>query len=180
MNEKKPKPEKTPKWLRIAGWVILALNALCMLNSAWFFLGQAKFPVLGWIFFNACFVASLIWIVGFIFRWRWMSMASLSFLLFFGGGGLFFFPWSGFMITAQISHVVMMLALIHAIIDAFSTRGWKQKVFGLVGGIVVFAGFLVLQQSYTRAHPELWQRMGMPTAVGPAESGASPQNNSGE
>jgi uncharacterized membrane protein YkgB len=103
--------------------------------------------------------------------------------LFFGGGGLFFFPWSGFMITAQVSHIAMVLALIHAIIDAFVTRGWKSKVFGLIGGIVVFAGFLVLQQSYTRAHPELWERMGMPTAVGApagsnydAESKTTPQD----
>lgn len=172
MNQKTEKPDKTPRWLRVTGWVILALNALCMINSAWFFLFQVRFPVLGWIFFNACFVSSLIWIVGFIFRWRWLSMASLPFIFFFGGGGLLFFPWSGFMITAQISHVSMMLAFIHAIVDAFLTRGWRSKVLGLAGGIVVFAGFFILQQSYTRKHPELWQRMGMP-APG-AVTGASP------
>lgn len=159
MTDAKQKPKKTPRWLRITGWVILALNALCMINSAYYFLVQVRFPVLGWIFFNACFASSLIWIAGFIFRWRWMSIASLPFLLFFGGGGLLMFPWSGFMITAQISHIVMMLAFIHVIIDAFSTRGWKPKVFGLIGGIVVFVGFMFLQQSYTKANPDLWQRM---------------------
>jgi hypothetical protein len=175
MNEKRHKPERTPKWLRIAGWVILGVLALCMANSAYYFLVQAKFPVLGWIFFNACFVASLIWLIGFIFRWRWLSTASLPFLLFFGGGGIFFFPWSGFMITAQLSHIFMMLAFIHAIIDAFVTRGWKAKVFGLVGGIVVFVGFMFLQQSYTRAHPELWKRMMGPEAVEPGQKWQQPQ-----
>lgn len=174
-EQKKQKPERTPKWLRIAGWVILGVLALCMANSTYYFLVQAKFPVLGWVFFNSCFVASLIWLVGFIFRWRWLSMASLPFLLFFGGGGLLFFPWSGFMITAQISHVVMMLAFIHTIVDAFCTRGWKAKVFGLIGGIVVFVGFLVLQQSYTKAHPELWQRMMGPEAVEHGQKWQQPQ-----
>ncbi|MBN2378446.1 hypothetical protein JXM67_01405 [candidate division WOR-3 bacterium] len=173
---KKQQPEKTPKWLRITGWVILGLNALCMINSAWFFMGQAKFPFLGWIFFNACFVAALIWIAGFVFRFRWLTAASLPFLLFFGGGGLLFFPWTGYMITAQISHIVMMIAFIHAIVDAFSTRGWKQEVFGLIGGILVFTGFMFLQQSYTRKHPELWERMGMPAYD--VESGATSQADS--
>jgi len=153
------KPEKTPKWLRITGWVILGFLALCMINSTWYFLGVAKFPVLGWLFFNACFLASLIWILGFIFKWRWLSTASLPFLLFFGGGGLFLFPWSIYMITAQISHIFMTLAFIHTIIDASVTRGWKAKVFGLLGGLVLFAGFLVVQQAYTKGHPDLMQRM---------------------
>jgi hypothetical protein len=172
MNEKRQKPGNTPRWLRIAGWVILGINALCMLNAAWFFLGQARFPVLGWIFFNACFVSGLIWIAGFVFKWRWMTMASLPFLLFFGGGGLFLFPWSGYMITAQVSHIAMMLAFAYAIVDAFATRGWKQKLFGLLGGIVVFAGFLVVQQNYTKRHPELWLKMGIQAPD--ARSGATP------
>ncbi|NLI98673.1 hypothetical protein GX441_08465 [bacterium] len=175
MIEKKLKPEKSPKWLRVSGWVILAINALCMINAAWFFLALARFPFIGWIFFNACFVSSLIWIVGFIFKWRWMMMASLPFLLFFGGGGLFIFPWSGNMITAQVSHIAMMFALTYAIVDAFVTRGWKSKLIGLAGGIAVFAGFLIVQQDYAKKHPELWLKMGMQAPN--AESGATRRYN---
>lgn len=175
MNEKRQKPEKTPKWLRIAGWVIFAGLVFSMVQSTFSFLIIMKFPLLGWIFFNACVVGSLIWVIGFVFRWRWLTMASLPFMLFFGGGGLFMFGWQQMMLFGQISHIFMMLGLIHAITDAFCTRGWKRKVFGLIGGIVVFTGFVIVQQSYTRNHPELWERMGVESFD--ARSGASERYN---
>jgi len=49
--------------LRKIGWIIAVGNIVMMLFSANYFLNMAKFPIVPWLFFNACFPSTLIFLI---------------------------------------------------------------------------------------------------------------------
>ena len=144
------------------GWIITILNLLAIINSTRFFLYDLEFPVPAWLFFNACAPSVLIFVIGFVFRNRAIMAASLPFLFFFGGLGLFTFSWSNGAVIAQIGHLLMVIALIYTVIIISMEKIWKKSAPGLIIGIVLFALVLPFQQKYVKGHPEYIKKLGDP------------------
>jgi uncharacterized membrane protein YagU involved in acid resistance len=86
--------------------------------------------------------------------------ASIPFLLFFGGLGLFTFGWSGAMIVAQLGHILMVSAIIYTVLVISYKKLWKKCIAGLILGIIAFAVFLPIQNGYVKGHPELIKKLG--------------------
>ncbi len=145
-----------------AGIVIFCLNLLAVLNSAWFFLGIARFPFLAWLNFNACAPSIIIFLTGFLLKNRMIMAASLPFLLYFGGGGLFVFGWHGTSIVAQAGHILMMAACIFIIAEITKAKAWKKALYGLMAAIIAFAVLMPLQHRFVKNHPEYLKKLGDP------------------
>ncbi|HNX58219.1 MAG TPA: hypothetical protein PKK43_03910 [Spirochaetota bacterium] len=145
------------------GIAIVILNALCILNSAFFFLVTARFSPVAWIFFNACAPSTLIFITGFILRKKAVMVASLPFLCFFGIGGMFVFGWSGTSLIAQVGHICMAMAVIYTILLMYAEGGKRSVVRGLIAGFIAFAVFFPFQHKYVIDHPELVKKLADPT-----------------
>lgn len=145
------------------GLVVVILNGLCILNSAFFFLITARFSPVAWIFFNACAPSTLIFITGFILRRKAVMIAALPFLCFFGIGGMFVFGWGGTSMIAQVGHICMTLAVIYTVLLIYAEGGRRSVMIGLISGFIVFAVFAPIQQYYVRNHPELVKELADPT-----------------
>ena len=148
--------------LRKYGWIAAGGNMLMMLFSANYFLSMAKFPIVPWLFFNACFPSTLIFLIGFFLNNRVLMAFSTPFLAYFGVGGMFVFSWSGGMIMAQISHIFMTLAIIYTILETIKTKEWRQSILGVLAGFIVFLIILPIHQNYIKNHPEYLKKMGDP------------------
>jgi hypothetical protein len=147
---------------KTAGVIIAGLNLLAILNSAWFFLVIARFPVLTWLCFNACAPSVVIFLAGFLFQSRMLMAASLPFLFYFGGGGLFVFGWQGTSLIAQAGHILMVVACIYIIAEITKAKAWKKAIYGLLAGIIAFAVLMPLQNRFVKNHPEYLKKLGDP------------------
>jgi len=145
------------------GIIIAVINAVLVLNAAWFFLVVANFPVPGWLVFNICTPSVLLFLTGFISKRTGIMSVSIPFLLFFGGGGLFLFGWAESMVFAQMCHLSMILACAYTIYVIISEKRWKNLSIGVIIGAVVLAGLFPFQQRYVTSHPEMIKKMGDPT-----------------
>ncbi len=147
---------------KIAGFIIAGLNFLAILNSAWFFLVISRLPFLAWLCFNACAPSVVIFLTGFLLQSRRLMAASLPFLLYFGGGGLFVFGWHGTSLIAQAGHILMVAACVYIISEITKAKAWKKALNGLVAGIIVFAVVMPLQNRFVKNHPEYLKKLGDP------------------
>ncbi len=136
---------------------------LVTINSTYFFLGVSKVKPIEWIVFNACAPSSIAYLIGFVIFLVTKNRIALHIgilpLFFFGGLGLFLFPWSGYNLIAQFSHVIMVLNMAWAVYGTLSTGDYKAVALGLLIGIGIFAPFIGYQQSYVNTHPEDFQRI---------------------
>lgn len=136
---------------------------LVTINSTYFFLGISKVKPIEWMVFNACAPSNIAYLIGFaIFLFTKNRIAlhiGILPLFFFGGLGLFVFPWSGYNLIAQFSHIVMVLNMAWALYTTFATGDYKAAALGLLIGIGVFAPFINYQQTYVNTHPETCQRI---------------------
>jgi hypothetical protein len=148
--------------LRKIGLAIAIGNIIMMFFSANYFLFMAKFPIVPWLFFNACFPSALIFLIGFFLKNRVIMAFSIPFLSYFGIGGLFVFSWSVEMIMAQISHIFMVFAIIYIILEIIITKEWKLPVFGFLAGLIAFLIVLQIHQDYIKIHPEYLKMLGDP------------------
>ncbi len=130
---------------------------LVTLNSTYYFLVIAKVKAVEWLVFNACAPSNLVFLVGFMIylftqNRLVMNMAILP-MFFFGGLGLFLFPWKGFNLVAQISHIVMTLNVLWTVFSFFVVKDYQISFTGLLLGILFFSPFIGFQQSYVNTHP---------------------------
>lgn len=142
---------------------LAVMLALVTLNSTYFFLGVSKVKLVEWLVFNACAPSSIAYLIGFVIFLLTGSRIALHIsilpLFFFGGLGLFLFPWSGYHLIAQISHLIMVLNMLWALYTTITTGDYKAVALGLLIGIGIFAPFIGYQQSYVNSHPEDFQRI---------------------
>lgn len=143
-----------------SGWIIAVINLVLIVNSTIYFLCMADFPVTAWLVFNACAPSVCIFLVGFFTRSICIIASSLPFLLFFGGGGLFYFGWSGTSLIAQVGHIAMMCAVSYIVFSVWKNRMLKDAAIGLLAGLILFAVIVPFQQKYVRTHPEFVARLG--------------------
>ena len=98
------------------GYLLAALMLLTLLNSAYFFLAVAKFRIGEWLSFNACSLATIIYLTCFASyritnRSIYLAIALLP-LYYYGTMGLFMMPWDGANLFTQITHIVITLNVI--------------------------------------------------------------------
>jgi hypothetical protein len=145
------------------GVILAVLLLLLVINSTYYFLGLAKASLVEWIVFNACAPSSIAYIIGFVIymitKDRTALYVAILLLFFFGGLGLFLFPWSGYNIIAQVSHTVMVLNIVWVLFGTVRTGDYKAAALGLLMGIMVFAPFINFQQTYAFSHPEAFKRI---------------------
>lgn len=138
--------------------VLAILLLLVTLNSTNFFLNVAKVKPLEWLVFNACAPSSITFLLGYIVylstRNRLVQHIAVLPMLFFGGTGLFVFPWSGFNIIGQISHVIMVLNVFALLIATFREKDYKTAFIGLLFSMVIFSPLINYQQTYVATHSE--------------------------
>jgi hypothetical protein len=142
----------TKSRLLMAGLLLLAT-----FNSSWYFLGIRRAGIANWLMFNACAVANITFLLGvavyLVCGTRALLYVAVLPLFFFGTGGLFVFAWSGPMLVAQISHLLMTANLALLVADMVRLRDFKAASIGMLIGTCVFSVFLAVQQDYVRRHP---------------------------
>ena len=137
--------------------IILAIMLLLVtLNSIYYFFSIAKVKAIEWLVFNACAPSNIVFLIGFIIflftKNRMVINMAILPMFFFGGLGLFLFPWTGFNIVAQISHIVMTLNVWWAVWETFRLGDFRVAFIGLLLGVLCFSPFIGFQQSYANAH----------------------------
>ena len=145
------------------GIVLAALLLFVTINSTHYFLGVSKASIVEWIVFNACAPSSMVYLVGFALflacRDRTVMHVAVLPMLFFGGLGLYLFPWSGFNLIAQLSHVLMVLNVAWALGRTFSTADYRPAFLGMLIGTILFSPFITYQQMYAYTHREASKRV---------------------
>jgi hypothetical protein len=149
--------------MKKVGYSLAILLFLVTLNSTYFFLSVSKVRVIEWVVFNACAPSSIAYLIGFVLYLgtksrMWLHIAILP-LIFFGGLGLFLFPWSGYNLIAQFSHMVMVSNVLWVLYETFQTTDYKAGFVGLLVGIVLFSPFIGFQQTYVSSHPEAMKKI---------------------
>lgn len=141
---------------QIISFILLGLLALTTLNSAYFFLGVLKLSLFKWLAFNACSVASILFIVCF-FLYRttkkgyWLAI-SLFPMYYYGTIGLFVMPWNGVNIFAHISHLIITLNIILTMYIIVKNRQWEELGKGLLFGVLISVPVIAIIQSYSQLH----------------------------
>ena len=164
--------------------ILAALLLLATIQSTYFFLCIKNVNFIAWITFNACAVANITFLIGFIlfllFRNRTVLYMAILPLFFFGTCGLYVFPWSGMHIIPQIGHIIMTLNLIVIITDLYKEKDFKAGATGLLIGVFVFAWFLGFQQNYVYRHMDEFQRIiGFPKQQNPDLNSGDPRLQGG-
>ena len=100
----------------VLGKILAVLLLLTVINSTYFFLSVSKVSYVEWIVFNACAPSSIVYLIGFLLflttKDRTVLHTAILPMFFFGGLGLYVFPWAGYNIIAQISHIIMVLNIL--------------------------------------------------------------------
>jgi hypothetical protein len=112
-----------------------------------------------WIVFNACAVTNYVYLMGFIVNKisgnKLIMHSALLPMFFFGGMGLFIFPWNGiYNLIPQMSHIIMILTVLITVISTYKNKVFREAFLGCIIGIVIFSGFITYQQRYAYSNPE--------------------------
>lgn len=143
---------------RILGLILAGLLLVMILNSTWYFLGVAKVSVLQWLVFNACAPSSVAYLAGFILFYTgrnkmWLSVAVIP-IFFFGTMGFFVFPWNGYNMVAQISHITMTLNMLWGLWIVLKDKNFEALGKGLLISTAIFVPFISFTQQYCRVHAD--------------------------
>ena len=142
----------------ITGWVIAALNTLSAVNSSFFFLGQIKTGVIGWLMLNSCTPSIALFLAGFL-TGSPIVMAAAVWLLRYGFVGLFVFPWDSFNLIAQVGHLLMTAAAVYVIVEIIRHKRWRALWTGALIGVAVLVPFMIIQGLWLTAHPEVTEAL---------------------
>jgi hypothetical protein len=132
---------------------------LTVINSTWYFLGMAGVSFVQWIVFNACAPSGIAFLAGLLAFFgtgnrMWLSVAAVP-MMFFGTMGLFVFPWNGANdLLVQFSHIVMTLAVAHALWITLRNRDYRALGGGLLASVLAGIPFIAFTQHYCRTHAE--------------------------
>jgi hypothetical protein len=131
-----------PKLLK----VLISINLGFAVYSTLIFLTFLKVSVWLWLFLNICAPTQFLCSGLFMLDLKGKPLpafeaAMVPFLAFFGTGGLFTFPWTGYMLTSQFSHIAMTFLWGYIVVlsfkrikaDSLMKRG---IVIGLILGIL--------------------------------------------
>lgn len=146
-----------------ADWPRLLLIALSALNVAWgafVFMGFLGLDPLAWLMVNVCAPSEAIAVAGLWTRNRGLMGFSVPLLLVFGFGGLFVFSWGGYMLQAQLNHLLMTITAMYIVYDTLG-RKEKSDSHSLIRGML--AGILAAVLMQAVVHP--WYFANAPESV---------------
>lgn len=138
------------------GYVLAALMLLTLLNSAYFFLAIAKFKIGEWLSFNACSLATIVYLICFT-SYRitkksiYLAIAFLP-LYYYGTMGLFMMSWNAANLFTQITHIVITLNVIWILFLLLKDTRSKSLGKGLLIGIIIFVPVFAVIQHYSQMH----------------------------
>lgn len=143
--------------------ILAILLLLVTLQSSFYFLKVKKAGLVKWIVFNACAPSNFAFLIGFaiylLFGDRTLLHTAILPMFFFGGLGLFLFPWRGMFIIPQIGHLIMLANIAWTALATFQTHDYLAATVGLLLGILIFVPFIGFQQHYVAKHPEDFKRL---------------------
>lgn len=142
-----------------AGWVLVALNTLAALNSAWFFLGMLKTDAIGWLMMNTCAPSIALFVVGFLLSSPVVMVAASVMMFRYGTLGLFVFGWDGYNLVPQAGHILMTLAVIYVAMEVVRHRRWRALGLGLGLGLAILVPTMIVQGMWFGAHPGLLEKL---------------------
>jgi hypothetical protein len=137
------------------GWTVTSLNLLAALNSSWFFLAVLETGVPGWLMMNSCAPSIALFAAGFVLARPILMVAGAVMMFRYGTLGLFFFGWQGPNVIAQVSHVLMTLAVLYVARDVLRGRRFRSLGLGTALGLAVLLPYMLAQYLYFEAHPGL-------------------------
>jgi hypothetical protein len=143
----------------VAGWVLVALNLLAALNSAFFFLGMLKTGVVGWLMLNTCAPSIALFAAGFLFGSPVVMVAGSVLMFRYGTLGLLVFGWNAYNIVPQIGHILMTLAVIYTVVRVVRGRRWRTLGLGVLLGLAVLIPLMIVQTHWLNAHPEMLEML---------------------
>ncbi len=121
----------------IEKFFIFSFLVIILLN-AFYFLRVLEKDFLNWTTTNLCSIASLIVIIGFLFKNRIILNSAVPLLLFFAIGGLFLMGWDNFMrIYSQVHHILMILSAFYILFESYRVKAFKEMKIGLVIGLIL-------------------------------------------
>jgi hypothetical protein len=116
-------------------WILIILNLINAVYSTFIFLVFLQVPVYYWIFLNICAPIQFFTIAGLLLGNRKVTSVAVPLLIFFGFGGLFVFSWSGYMIQAQLNHILMTITAVY--IFWMNLEDKRTLAIGVSLGVVV-------------------------------------------
>jgi len=141
------------------GWTVTSFNVLAALNSSWFFLAVLGTGVVGWLMMNSCAPSIALFAVGFLLARPVLMVAGAVMMFRYGTLGLFFFGWQGPNLIAQVSHVLMTLAVLYVAWDVLRARRFRALGLGIALGLAVLVPYMLAQHAYFEAHPGLLEQL---------------------
>lgn len=142
---------------------LAVLLLLATVNSTNYFLNVMKVSPLEWLVFNACAPSNITYLIGFVIYLATKDRTALHIailpLFFFGGLGLLVFPWNGYNLIAQVSHILMASNIAWVLFYTFKTSDYKAAAIGLLLGVLISAPFIGFQQNYVSSHPDAFSRI---------------------
>lgn len=145
-----------------AGALLAALNLLNVGIAASYFLFIERLGLVDWLSVNACTPSILLFLLGVWRRNRLLTGFAVPFLLFFGTGGLFLFPWDAAGAVPQVSHVVMTLSILWVAWDAAAEKEVRRALLGAAAGVVVLVPVFKAASDHQAANPRLYDLLRMP------------------
>ncbi len=140
--------------------LLMILNGALAVWATFVFLGFLRLDLLSWIMLNTCSPTQFAAILALASGKRGPMNAIVPWLVFYGFGGLFVFGWTGHMIVAQISHLIMTATAVYVLVTTAKERRFRALALGIAVGMLVMIPFQIYQGLFLSAHPELLQLLG--------------------
>lgn len=116
-------------------WIIIILNLINAIYSAFILLVFLHVPVHYWIFLNICAPIQFFTITALLIRNKLLSDIAIPLLIFFGFGAIFIFSWSGHMMQAQLNHILMTITAIYILL--MNLKDKRNPIMGISIGIII-------------------------------------------
>jgi hypothetical protein len=136
-------------------WILIALNLVNAVYSTFIFLVFLGVPVYYWVFLNICAPIQFFTVAGLIFKSKNITSISIPMLTFFGCGGLFLFSWKGYMIQAQLNHILMTVTAAYLFLKNLKDK--KRLLIGLSVGVTIVVLLVFLAFPVVMNIPEVME-----------------------
>ena len=143
--------------LKKLGFVLVLLNVVFALASAYFFLRMEELTVFQWLCLDLSAPCVLLFALGyFLGSIRIMSFSSV-WLLAYAVNGLLFFEWKFTYahLLPKAGHFLMLAAVIYILARAFMEIKWIRFLIWSAVGLIALAPVFGFQKYYQSKHPEL-------------------------
>lgn len=119
--------------------ILIALNLIMAVFATFIFLVFLKVSPFIWLGVNICSPIQYLTIIALLTDRKVFMNATVPLLMYFGFGGLFRFSWSGYMLQAQINHLIMTITAIYVVFVTIKSgrEGTRKLALGLGVGVLM-------------------------------------------